>query len=336
MIGFCGPNGTGKTNLLDAVYYLCLTKTYFGRSDSGNVRFGEQGFRIQGNFTVQHQHFSAVCIMRETGKKEMQLNNETYTRFSQHVGRFPIVVVAPDDVSLVSGASEERRKLLDTIISQIDNQYLLQLIQYNKVLQQRNSLLRQFAESGRLDHALLTVMDEQLVKPGEFIFTQRVRFLESYIPEVRKMYTLIAGEQEEIDIIYQSQLQTKDLASLLQASHDKDRYAQRTTVGIQRDELEIRLGDQSFRLVASQGQRKSLLFALKLAEFNVLSRHKGFAPVLLLDDVFEKLDEERMHNLLEWACLHNDGQVFLTDTHCGRLKQALDKLNVEAQIEELS
>ena len=335
VIGFCGPNGTGKTNLLDAIYYLCLTRTYFGRSDAGNVRFGQQGFRIQGGFRLHNQVFDAVCILRENGKKEMQLNQEVYTKFSHHVGKFPVVVVAPDDISLITGGSEERRKLLDTIVSQIDSEYLAQLIQYNKILQQRNGLLRQFAERRESNHALLSVLDEQLVRPAEFIFNQRSRFLETYLPEVRDMYALIAGQQEVIELVYQSQLQTQDILSLLTATHDKDYYAQRTTSGIHRDELEIRLGDQQFKQVSSQGQRKSLLFALKLAEFNILSRYKGFPPILLLDDVFEKLDEERMHNLLEWACVNNHGQVFLTDTHCSRLKDALIKLNVKAQVEEL-
>jgi DNA replication and repair protein RecF len=335
IIGFCGPNGAGKTNLLDAIYYLCLTKSYFGKSDSGNVQFGKQGFRIEGRFTRQNQLFSAICILRETGKKEIQLNQETYSRFSLHVGKFPVVVVAPDDVSLVAGGSEERRKLLDTIISQLDPEYLQHLIHYTKVLQQRNSLLKKFSESGRMDPALLSVLDQQLIKPGEFIFEQRRRFLETYLPEVIARYSMIAGAVEGLNLQYQSQLLSSSFEELLARNRDKDMYSQRTQGGVHRDELEIRLGDQPLRQVASQGQRKSLLFALKLAEFNVLRNHKGFEPILLLDDVFEKLDENRMHNLLSWACVENQGQVFLTDTHCNRLSLALDKLNTGFQIEEL-
>lgn len=335
VIGFCGPNGTGKTNLLDAIYYLCLTRTYFGRSDAGNVRFGEQGFRIQGNFMLQGQPFVVACILRETGKKEIQLNQEVYSRFSQHVGRFPVVVVAPDDISLITEGSEERRKLLDTIISQLDAEYLSQLIQYNKVMQQRNSLLKQFAESGRVDHALLSVLDDQLIPPANFIYRKRAAFLEQFIPEVQEMYALISGSAEAVSLEYQSQLQNRVMEELLRSTVEKDRYAQRTTAGIHRDELDMRLEGQPFKQVASQGQRKSLLFALRLAEFNVLKRYKGFPPLLLLDDVFEKLDAERMHNLLDWACVKNIGQVFLTDTHCPRLRDALEKLNVPAQIEEL-
>jgi DNA replication and repair protein RecF len=335
IVGFCGPNGAGKTNLLDAVYYLCLTKSYFGKSDQGNVCFGKNGFRIQGRFSRNQQPFNMVCILRETGKKELQLNDETYTRFSQHIGKFPVVVVAPDDVSLVSGGSEERRKLLDTILSQVNAEYLQQLIQYTRLLQQRNSLLKQFNESGRQDPALLDVLDDQLVKPGQFIHQQRQQFLESYISEVVRTYTMIAGDAEGLNLQYQSQLSVSSFGDLLARNRERDIQSQRTSAGPHRDELEIRLGDQPLRYVASQGQRKSLLFALKLAEFEVLRNDKGFEPILLLDDVFEKLDEGRMHNLLLWACVENKGQVFLTDTHCSRLRSALEKLNMDFQVEEL-
>jgi DNA replication and repair protein RecF len=225
--------------------------------------------------------------------------------------------------------------LLDTIISQVDADYLGQLIQYNRVMQQRNSLLKQFAESGRMDHALLSVLDDQLVAPAGIIYKQRMAFLEQFIPEVGAMYALISGSAESVSLEYQSQLQDKDMAQLLRSSLEKDRYAQRTTAGIHRDELDMKLEGQPFKQVASQGQRKSLLFAIRLAEFNVLKRYKGYPPLLLLDDVFEKLDADRMHNLLDWACVRNDGQVFLTDTHCTRLTEALEKLNVPAQIEQL-
>ncbi|MFN7686510.1 MAG: DNA replication/repair protein RecF [Sphingobacteriales bacterium] len=332
VVGFCGPNGVGKTNLLDAIHYLCLTKTYFGRSDAGNVKFGLQGFRIEGNGRVDSTPFQVVCILRENGKKEMHLNHEPYVRFSEHIGRFPIVVVAPDDVVLVTGGSEERRTLLDTIISQFDQAYLQQLIAYNRILLQRNSLLRQFADIGRPDLSLLQVMDEQLSGPAQHIYEKRKRFVETYIPEVQQMYQMISGSKEDIQLRYDSPLHLKSMPDLLHDSFEKDRYAQRTTTGIHRDDLDFVLDTLPFRQVASQGQRKSLLFALKLAEFQVLKNHKGFSPFLLLDDVFEKLDAERMNNLLQWACLRNEGQVFLTDTHQERLREALASLSVAVQL----
>jgi len=332
VVGFCGPNGTGKTNLLDAIHYLCLTRTYFGRSDAGNIRFGEQGFRIQGRFTRQHQPFELACILRENGRKEMQCNRETYARFSRHVGQFPVVVVAPDDIRVITEGSEERRKMLDTIISQVDPEYLSQLILYNKVLQQRNGLLKQFAEQGRVDAELLSVLDGQIAGPADFIHAQRKCFVQQYFPEVSSMYAMISGSAESIGIEYQSQLHQTSMSLLLGACLDKDMHTLRTTAGIHRDDLEIRLEGQPFRQVASQGQRKSMLFALRLAEFNILCQYKGFPPLLLLDDVFEKLDAQRMHNLLDWACVKNSGQLFLTDTHEERLRLALEKLNVSAQI----
>jgi DNA replication and repair protein RecF len=335
VVGFCGPNGAGKTNLLDAIHYLCLTRTYFGRNDAGNVRFGEQGFRIQGQFSRQDHLFDVACILRENGKKEMQLNQDVYARFSRHVGQFPVVVVAPDDIRLITEGSEERRKMLDTILSQVDPEYLSQLILYTKIVQQRNSLLKQSAEQGRMDAELLAVLDGQLAGPAAFIHARRSTFLEHFFIEVRSMYAMISGSAETVSLVYQSQLHERDMATLLRASLEKDRYALRTTAGIHRDEIGICLDDQPFRQVASQGQRKSMLFALRLAEFNILCRYKGFPPLLLLDDVFEKLDAYRMHNLLYWACVQNTGQIFLTDTHGDRLRDALEKLNVAAQIEPL-
>lgn len=335
IVGFCGPNGAGKTNLLDAIYYLCLTKSYFAKTDQASASFGYQGFRIEGLFTRQHEKFTTVCIVRESGKKEIALNQEVYSRFSHHIGKFPVVFVAPDDIQLVTGASDERRKFIDTIISQTDPQYLHQLIQYNRVLQQRNGLLKQFAETGRQDEALLEVLDQQLILPGEYIFSQRKNFLDTFISEVKLKYEMIAGKEEGLDLLYQSQLQQEKLKALLLMSRQKDLLSQRTNSGIHKDELDIRLSEQPLKNIASQGQRKSLLFAMKLAEFTILQRIKGFPPLLLLDDVFEKLDEKRMHNLLHWACVDNNGQVFLTDTHCSRLRDALEKLSLPFQVEEL-
>ena len=335
IVGFCGPNGAGKTNLLDAIYYLCLTKSYFARTDISSSSFGFPGFRIEGHFSRQHEKFTTVCILRENGKKEFILNQEVYSKFSQHIGKFPVVFVAPDDVQLVTGGSEERRKFIDTIISQLDPQYLHYLIQYSRVLLQRNGLLKQMSETGIVDEALLEVLDQQLVLPGEYIFSQRKSFLDTYIHEVLLKYEMIAGKEEGLGLSYQSPLQQQDFSGLLKMARQRDIATQRTTSGIHKDELDIRLGDLPLKNIASQGQRKSLLFAMKLAEFSVLQRFKGFPPVLLLDDVFEKLDESRMHNLLQWACVENKGQVFLTDTHCSRLKDALLKLALPFQVENL-
>lgn len=370
IIGICGKNGMGKTNLLDAIHYLCFTKSYFTRQDGVNVHHGQQGFRIEGKLELFGKEEKAVCILRETGRKEFSINDEAYEKFSQHIGHYPCVIIAPDDVRLIIGASEERRTFIDTILSQIYPDYLQNLITYNNVLQQRNSLLRSYEENPSdqsillsrragetRDTTLLDVFNEQLIKAGEKIFEKRKAFMVGFLPIVKKIYNEIANKYEDVTLYYESELLQYSFAELLQFNHSKDCLAMRTTSGIHRDDLEITLGSQvsptarpssgpgessgddpvgrAFKSVASQGQRKSLLFALKLAEMEVLKNEKGFAPLLLLDDVFEKLDEERIANLLHWVCVENQGQVFITDTNEERIRQHLKQFSVTYQLVEL-
>jgi DNA replication and repair protein RecF len=332
IIGICGNNGVGKTNLLDAIYYLCFTKSYFTKSDAQNVFQGLQGFRIEGEFNVEGQLKNIVCILRETGKKEFALNDELYEKFSAHIGKFPCVIITPDDVQIITDGSEERRRFVDALLCQLDAGYMQSLMEYNKVIQQRNSLLKAFAERKQHDYSLLDVYDEQLVKTGSYVFEKRNRFLEDLLPVIKKFYSQIAGVEESVDIKYESQLLYSPFQELLKQFRDKDLMMQRSTTGIHKDDMEMTLNNQPFKSIASQGQRKSLLFALKLAEFETLKKEKGFAPLLLLDDVFEKLDETRMHNLLDWVCIQNSGQIFITDTHEERIKDHLGKLSVSYQM----
>ncbi len=332
IIGICGNNGVGKTNLLDAIHYLCFTKSYFSRQDGNNVLHGNTGFRLEGLLELQDKPEKAVCVLRETGRKEFSVNEQLYDKFSRHIGRYPCVVIAPDDAQLITGSSEERRKFLDALLSQLDSDYLQQLIVYNKVLQQRNSLLKSFVETNQRNLPLLDVLDEQLVKPGEIIFNKRKEFLVSFLPLVKHLYQEIANKSEDINLFYESEQLQASLAELLSLNRNKDLMLLRTSSGIHRDDLDMQLGDQDFKNIASQGQRKSLLFALKLAEMEVLRKEKGFAPLLLLDDVFEKLDEDRISNLLQKVCVENEGQVFITDTNETRLREHLDKINVKYEL----
>ncbi len=332
VIGIYGANGSGKTNLLDAVHYLCFTKSYFARADALNAHYGTQGFRLEAMLDKGLHAFHIVCILRENNKKEITVNDETYKRFSAHIGKFPCVMIAPDDVELITGSSEERRRFIDTILSQLNADYLLTLIEYNKILQQRNSLLKAAAEHNRLDEDLLQIMNEQLSEKGNKIYAWRAEFMQEFLPLVRQEYNSIAGKDDDVNVEYNSPLHNSNMQTVLNENRQRDLYLQRTGSGIHKDDLEIIMHGQTFKSVASQGQRKSLLFALKLAEFSVIQQYKGFAPILLLDDVFEKLDADRMHNLLYKVCIQQQAQVFITDTHKERLEEAFEKLGVKCQL----
>jgi DNA replication and repair protein RecF len=330
--GICGLNGKGKTNLLDAVYYCCFTKSYFSKTDSQNIAFTTDGFRLEADFTKNGQPQTIVCINRSGIKKELLLNNVPYDKMSQHIGQFPAVMIAPDDIELITGGSEERRRFMDTVISQTDADYLQLLIQYNKVLQQRNSALKHFAVEGKNDNALLEVLNEQLIKPGNYIFTRRAAFMQALLPLVQQYCKQIASKDEQVVLEYESQLHHHSFEALLEQNKQKDFILQRTSAGTHKDDISILLNGQSFKNTASQGQRKSLLFAIKLAEFEILKQSKGFSPLLFLDDVYEKLDDERMYQLLNKVCCENDGQVFITDTHEERLRESFSSLKIPFQI----
>jgi DNA replication and repair protein RecF len=311
---------------------LCFTKSYFTRLDNQNVHHGSDGFRIEGHFLVYEKPEKTVCVLRETGKKEFSVNDSIYDKFSKHIGRYPCVVIAPDDAALITGDSKERRTFMDALLCQVDEEYLQQLIVYKKVLDHRNSLLKNFAETGKYDISLLEVLDDQLAKAGAYIFEKRKLFMVSFLPVVKHLYQDISRQPEDVNLFYHSEMLQATIAELLKVNRQKDSYAQRTTSGIHRDDLDLQLAGQPFKNLASQGQRKSLLFALKLAEMEILKKEKGFPPLLLLDDVFEKLDEERVNNLLHKVCVENDGQVFITDTNAERLSAHLEQLKVQYQL----
>ena len=325
VIGIFGNNGVGKTNLLDAIHYLCFTKSYFTRLDGNNVRQGCSGFRVEGQGELKGKPEKAVCILRETGRKEFSVNDEAYEKFSHHIGRYPCVVIAPDDAELITGDSRERRTFLDELLSQLDAGYLQDLITYTRVLQQRNSLLKRFAETNTRDEALLDVMDEQLLKPGEKIFAKRRDFLLGFLPAVKQLYLEIArqpGEtdatksvpQEPVQLVYDSELLTGSFRELLKSNRQRDLFSQRTNTGIHRDDLVLTLNGHPVKRIGSQGQQKSVILALKLAQFHIIREAKGIKPILMLDDIFDKLDLQRITRLMELVSKETFGQLFLTDT----------------------
>lgn len=335
IVGIYGENGSGKTNLLDAVYYLCFTRSYFSRTDGQNVHHGLQGMRLEAQLLKNEEAGKLVCIVRENNKKEFYANDEEYKKFSDHIGLYPAVMIAPDDTELITGGSEERRKMMDTLLSQLYPGYLQHLIAYNKILQQRNSLLKTAAEQKKLDTALLDILDLQLCEKGDAIYRQRQTFVQEFIPLVQQLYISIAGKDDQVQLQYSSQLHNTSFAMLLQQNRQRDMYLQRTGSGIHKDDIDMHMNQLVFKNIASQGQRKSLLFAFKLSEYLTLKQYKGFTPVLLLDDVFEKLDAGRMHNLLHRVCVEEQGQVFITDTHGERLEKAFTDLKVPYQLVQL-
>ena len=329
IVGIYGENGTGKTNLLDAVYYLCFTKSYFNRPDGKSVRQGNEGFRIHANLCDNTQ---ISCVLRETGKKEFVVDNEPYKKFSEHVGKYPCVMIAPDDVQLILGGSEERRKYADAILSQINAAYMETLIRYNKVLQQRNSLLKN-NDDAQYDESLLDIFDKQLTEEGQKIYHWRKDFFEEIIPQIIHRYNVIAGKDDNVKIEYISQLTSGiSFEDLLRQQRSKDFILQRSTAGVHKDDITFLMDEYAFKNIASQGQRKSLLFALRLAEYIFLKDKLGKTPFLLLDDVFEKLDAKRMDNLLQFICTQPDAQIFITDTHEHRLKEAFVNFGAEYQL----
>lgn len=331
IVGITGRNGAGKTNLLDAIYYLCFTRSYFTSSESQNTQYQTNGFRLEGLLEKNNQPEKIVCTVKD-GKKEISLNDDRYDRFSRHIGQFPAVMIAPDDAGIILGGSEERRKWLDSLLSQLYPEYLDHLIIYQKILIQRNSLLKNMAATGQHQDGLLDVFDLQLVMHGTPVYETRRAFLETFIPKVQELYDYIAGTHEVVSVQYQCTLQEEAYATQLGNARYRDMQLQRTTTGIHRDDLLFLLDDHLMKTSASQGQRKSFLFALKLAQFEVIRQNKKFPPLLLLDDVFEKLDQDRVGRLITLVAGSNYGQVFITDTHAARLEQAFEGGTAEIQV----
>jgi DNA replication and repair protein RecF len=331
---FTGLNGEGKTNLLDAIHYLSFCKSFLVSSDVLNIRFNEAYFAVQGTFVANNSKEDIIyCAVKPGERKVFKKNQKEYSKLADHIGNFPLVIISPLDSNLITEGSDERRRFLDSIISQYSKEYLEKLIQYNKVLLQRNALLKQFAENGSFNYSVLEIWDAQLGPLGDFIYKERKEFLEKFIPVFHQYFEIISNKKEEVGIHYISQLnQALKMEDLLSSAINKDRAAQYTTVGIHKDDLDFLIKDFALKKHASQGQQKSFLIALKLAQFEFLKQKKGEAPLLLLDDIFDKLDDTRIARLIELVSKEGFGQVFITDTQKERIQHILEKANAAANI----
>lgn len=329
---FVGNNGMGKTNLLDAIHYLSFCKSFFNSIDSQNIRHNEGFFVIQGLFDKFGEESEVYCGIKRNQKKVFKKNKKEYERLSEHIGMFPLVMISPSDSDLINGSSEVRRKFLDGIISQYDRVYLDQLISYNQVLKQRNALLKQFYETHGFDSETLDILDEQLVIYGRSILEKRLAFLTHFVPLFNRHYQFISGSKETVQLLYENSLGEKEFKTALITSLARDRALHYTTVGPHKDDLGFSLNGFDLKKFASQGQQKSYLLALKLAQFEFIKDQKHTKPLLLLDDVYDKLDEERFTKLLEMVSSDAFGQVFITDTHPDRMNELLNQMNIEHRI----
>jgi DNA replication and repair protein RecF len=321
---FVGNNGVGKTNILDSIHYLSLTKSYFNNVEGSSIRHGEDFFIINGVFSSNDGDDNIVCSFMKQKQKSLKCNGKEYERFSDHVGRFPAVMVSPADSVLVTGGSEERRRFLNMIISQYDHQYLDALMNYNRTLQGRNKLLKEYATTRHFDDEMISSFDYQLVKYGTQIHQARVSLIGKLVPVFQDYYNIISMEREEVKLNYRSQLNNDTLENLLLANRERDRIVQYTTAGIHKDDLEFLMGGYPVRLLGSQGQQKSYLVALKLAKFSYIADQSGVSPLLLLDDLFDKFDADRVEQMIHLVGNHRFGQIFITDTHQSRLQQILE------------
>ncbi|MBL7849998.1 MAG: DNA replication and repair protein RecF [Cyclobacteriaceae bacterium] len=330
---FVGRNGSGKTNLLEAIHYLCLTRGFTAASDSENVRKGEGHFLVRGTFALDGRTREVTCTYSAERKKKIAEDGKEYARFSDHIGKYPLVMVAPADIELVWDGGEVRRRFFDTLLSQLDRKYLDQLMVYQANLRHRNGLLKMYAERPDVDKELLATYDERLITAGAFLYQQRREFVANLVPRLRSHYDfLVEGAAEEPGIAYTSDLDTLDFGSELKARLSRDLLLGRTTVGVHRDDFRFTLQGNDLRVFGSQGQQKSFLIALKMAEFDTLTERNGFKPLLLLDDIFDKLDDRRIVQLMKRVADGSFGQIFLTDARPGRSREALAEAGIPAQI----
>lgn len=330
-----GNNGVGKTNILDAIYHLSQTKSYFNPISIQNIKHGEDFFLIEGVFLSKEKQENIVCSYKRGAKKIIKRNGKIFERFSEHIGNIPIVIISPADRDLIIEGSETRRKFMDHVISQSDKAYLQDLINYTKVLTQRNSLLKYFAKNRTFDSDSLAVYNSQLSFYSKPIFKKRLEFINKLKPIFNKHYSDISNQEEKTNIQYKSHLHEDSLDNLLAQNTERDRVLQYTSKGIHRDDISFFIDSYPIKKFGSQGQQKSFLIALKLAQFDLIKKLLKRTPILLLDDIFDKLDDNRVIKLIEMVHKEYFSQIFISDTHFERTKKVVENMNQSFKIFKL-
>ena len=332
---FVGNNGKGKTNTLDAIYHLAIGRSYFSAVNAHTIRHQTDFMRIEGHFERDDCIERVECQLKRDASKIFIRNGKKYKKLSEHIGLLPTVMISPSDVDLINEGSQTRRSFIDRLIGQADKTYLYQLIQYQKILQQRNAILKQMGRYGQGSSETLEIYNEQLVSLGTPIHQIRLEYLSAFEPLFKKRYNSISGIKENVSVSYQSQLTEKDFSKLIQNAAAQDRMAQFSTVGIHKDDLVFQIDDYPIKKFGSQGQKKSLLIALKLAQFDMLKQTTSVTPLLLLDDIFDKLDEERVSKIISLVHESSFGQLFITDTHPERTEAVIKKTEQSFQLHHL-
>jgi DNA replication and repair protein RecF len=336
-----GDNGSGKTNLLDAIYFLSLTKSAFSNQDALAVNHDATFMMIDGMFyspteISEHKTEQITCSIQRGQKKVLMRDKKLYDRLSDHIGKFPVVLIAPNDTDIIRDGSEERRKFFDGILSQLHAAYLIDLLQYNRILDQRNSLLKQFAERNYLDEILLDAYSQPLLEYAQKLYRWRNTLMQTFVPVFQKHYKHISESREQVEVIYESEVGNDDFEAIFRQNRQRDMAAQRTTKGSHKDDYVFEIDGYTLRKFGSQGQQKSFLIALKLAQFELLSIEKQIKPILLLDDIFDKLDERRIEKLVTMMSDGTFGQVFVTDARPERTRQLLSNLTTPLHFFEIS
>jgi len=332
---FVGQNGVGKTNALDAIYHLSFGKSYFNPIATQNIKHDEDFFVVEGIFDKEEHEEKIVVSLKKGQKKIIKRNGKIYEKFSDHIGFVPLVIISPADRDLIIEGSDTRRKFIDSVISQSDKTYLLNLINYNKVLAQRNALLKYFALNNTFNAQTLDIYNEQLDTFGRYIFEARETFLKAFIPIFKLRYNVISNRNEDVTLTYKSDLFDDDLKTLLKANLNKDKALQFTSVGIHKDDLNLDIETHPIKKFGSQGQQKSYLIALKLAQFDFVKQQSGVTPILLLDDIFDKLDEQRVSQIIHLVDDEHFGQIFISDTHAERTENVVKQIHQSYKIFKL-